>query len=151
MHKLHPAHDINRTIKKGDLVSLHYVGKFSDGTVFESTDKKPLRIAVGEHATIIGLEEGIIGMKIGEKKRIIVNPEKAYGKYHKDLIQELPLSKIPPEITPQVGMVLTQESKSGRTLFMRITKVNRESVVVDVNHPLAGKTVVFDVVVMNIH
>jgi len=151
MHKLQPAQDTQRVVKKGDLVSVHYIGKFSDGTVFESTYKKPLRVVVGEHATILGIEEGIIGMKIGEKKRIIVNPDKAYGKYHKDIIEELPLSKIPPEITPAVGMVLTQESKTGRTLFMRVTKVNRESIIVDMNHPLAGKTLVFDIVVMGIH
>jgi FKBP-type peptidyl-prolyl cis-trans isomerase 2 len=150
MHKLHPAHDAHRAVKKGDFVTLHYVGRLADGTIFESTDKKPLRVVVGEHATIHGIEEGIIGMKSGEKKRIVVSPDKAYGKYHKDIIEELPLSKIPPEITPSVGMVLTQESKSGRTLFMRITKVNRDSVIVDMNHPLAGKTLVFDVVVMDI-
>lgn len=150
MHKLHPAHDVHRIVKKGDFVTLHYVAKFADGTVFESTDKKPLRVAVGEHATIQGIEEGIIGMKVGEKKRIVVSPDNAYGKYHKNLVEELPLSKIPPEIIPAVGMVLTQESKTGRTLFMRISKVNRDSVVVDMNHPLAGKTLVFDVVVMDI-
>ncbi len=60
------------------------------------------------------------------------------------------MNKIPPEITPVVGMVLTQESKSGRTLYMRITKVNKDSVIVDMNHPLAGKTLVFDVVAMHI-
>ncbi|MFA6888858.1 MAG: FKBP-type peptidyl-prolyl cis-trans isomerase [Candidatus Woesearchaeota archaeon] len=151
MHKLQPSHDLPRVVKKGDLVTIHYVGKFSDGTVFETTHNKPLRLSVGEHATIQGIEEGIIGMKIGEKKRIIVSPEKAYGKYHKDLTQELPLSKIPMEITPQIGMVLTQESKTGRTLFMRIIKVNRDSVVFDMNHPFAGKTLVFDIVIMAIH
>lgn len=150
MHKLHPVHDTHRVVKKGDFVTLHYIGKFADGTVFESTSKKPLRFTVGEHAVIQGLEEGVRGMKVGEKKRIVVSPDKAYGKYHKDLVEELPLSKIPPEIIPAVGMVLTQESKTGRTLFMRITKVNRDSVVVDMNHPLAGKTLVFDVVVMDI-
>ncbi len=150
MHKLHSSHIPHRTVKKGDFVTLHYVGKLPDGTVFESTNKKPLRLVVGEHATIHGIEEGIIGMKVGDKKRIVVSPDKAYGRYHKDIIEELPLSKIPPEITPALGMVLTQESKSGRTLFMRIIKINRDSVVVDMNHPLAGKTLVFDVVVMDI-
>ena len=109
-----------------------------------------MHISVGEHATIIGLEEGLLGMKVGEKKRIIVHPEKGYGKYHKDLIQEIPLSKVPSEITPSMGMVINQESKSGRTIFMTVIKINRESIVVDMNHPLAGKTLVFDVVVMDI-
>lgn len=149
-HKLHDTHDPNKTVKLGSYVTLHYVGKFADGTVFESTDKKPLHISVGEHAVIQGLEEGLVGMRVGEKKRIIVHPEKGYGKYHKDLIEEVPLSKVPQEITPSVGMVINQETKTGRTLFMRVVKVNRESIVVDLNHPLAGKTLVFDVVVMNI-
>ncbi len=82
MHKLHYSHDANRTINRGDLVTLHYVGKFSDGTVFETTNKKPLHIVVGEHTTIQGIEEGVVGMKIGQKKRIIISRYKAYGKYH---------------------------------------------------------------------
>ncbi len=149
-HKLHTTHDANKIVKQGSFVTVHYVGKLADGTVFESTNKKPLHISVGEHATIAGLEEGLLGMRIGEKKRIIVHPEKGYGKYHKDLVQEVPLSKVPPEITPSIGMVINQETKTGRTLFMRVVKINRESIVVDLNHPLAGKTLVFDVVVMDI-
>ena len=149
-HKLHPSHDPHKAVKSGSFVTLHYVGKLADGTIFETTNKKPLRILVGEHAVIHGLEEGILGMKIGEKKRIVALPEKAYGKHHKDLIEEIPLSKIPSEITPAVGMVFTRESKTGRTLFTKIIEVKRDSVVVDMNHPLAGKTLVFDVVVMDV-
>lgn len=149
-HKLQPSHDSNKVVKKESFVTLHYVGKLADGTIFETTNKKPLRILIGEHAVIHGLEEGLLGMKIGEKKRVVVSPEKAYGKYHKDLIEEIPLSKIPPEITPSLGMVLTRELKTGRTLFTKIIEVKRESVLVDMNHPLAGKTLVFDVVVMDI-
>lgn len=149
-HKLHAVHDPHKVVKSGSFVTLHYVGKLADGTVFETTNKKPLRILAGEHAVIHGLEEGILGMKVGDKKRIVVSPEKAYGRHHKDLIEEVPLSKIPQEITPAVGMVFTRESKSGRTLFTKIIEVKRDSVVVDMNHPLAGKTLVFDVVVMDV-
>ncbi len=149
-HHLQTTHDPHKTVKHGNFVALHYVGKLADGTMFESTNERPLRLHVGEHATIIGLEEGVVGMHIGEKKRIIVHPDKGYGKYHQDLIQELPLSKVPREITPSVGMVINQESKSGRTIYMKVVQVNRESIIVDMNHPLAGKTLVFDVVVMDI-
>ncbi len=149
-HKLHSTHDPHQTVKKGNYVTIHYVGKFADGTIFETTNKKPLRFLVGEHTTIQGLEEGIVGMKVGEKKRIITPPEKAYGKHHKDLVQEIPLSKIPREITPSVGMVLKKEAKSGTMIYTKIIKINRESVIIDMNHPLAGKTLVFDVVVMGI-
>lgn len=149
-HKLHHTHDPNKIIKQRSFVTLHYVGKLADGTIFESTNQKPLRIHIGEHAVIHGLEEGVLGMRIGERKRIIVHPDKGYGKYHKDLIQEIPLSKIPQEITPSLGMVINQESRSGRTIYMKVIKIERESIVVDMNHPLAGKTLVFDVVVMDI-
>lgn len=149
-HHLQTTHDPNKTVKQGNLVTLHYVGKLADGTIFESTNERPLRLHIGEHATILGLEEGVVGMHIGEKKRMIVHPDKGYGKYHQDLIQEIPLSKVPPEITPSIGMVMNQESKSGRTIYMKVIKINRESIVVDMNHPLAGKTLVFDVVVMDI-
>jgi FKBP-type peptidyl-prolyl cis-trans isomerase 2 len=148
--KLQPTQNINAIAKHRSLVTVHYVGKLADGSIFESTDKKPLRIFIGEHAVIQGLEEGIMGMKTGEKKRIVVQPIKGYGKYLKDLLQEVPLSKIPPEVTPQVGMMFTQNSKSGRTIFTTVKKVNVDTVVIDLNHPLAGKTLVFDLVVMNI-
>ncbi len=149
-HKLHHSHDSETVVKNGSLATVHYVGKFADGTIFETTDKKSLRIFVGEHAIISGLEEGILGMHIGEKRRIVVTPSKGYGKYHKDLIQEIPLDKIPHDITPCVGMVFTQQSKGGRTIYTKIIEVCRDTVIVDLNHPLAGKTLVFDVVVMDI-
>lgn len=149
-HKLQSTHDPTKVVKHGSFVTLHYVGKLADGTIFETTNKKPLRIAVGEHAVIRGLEEGILGMHIGDKKRIIVPAEKAYGKYHKDLEQELELNKIPPEVNPAVGVVFTQQSRSGRTIYTRITKLKKETVIIDLNHPFAGKTLVFDVVVMDI-
>ncbi len=149
-HKLHPAHDPHQTVKKGNYVSIHYIGKLADGAIFETTNTKPLRFMVGEHTTIQGLEEGVLGMKVGEKKRIIIPAEKAYGRHHKDLIQEIPLSKIPREITPSVGMVLKKEAKTGTMIYTKIIKINRESVIIDLNHPLAGKTLVFDVVVMGI-
>ena len=72
-HKLHPGHDPHQIVKKGNYVSLHYVGKLADGTIFETTNAKPLRFMVGEHTTIQGLEEGVLGMKVGEKKRVIIS------------------------------------------------------------------------------
>ncbi len=149
-HKLQHTYNHKQTVKQGSFVTLHYVAKLADGSVFESTNKRPLHISIGEHAVIQGLEEEIVGMKIGDKKKIIITPEKGYGKYQNDLVEEIPLSKVPPEITPSIGMVLTEESKTGRTLFMKVIKIHRESIVVDMNHPLAGKTLLFDVVVMDI-
>ena len=149
-HHLQSTHDPHKKVHVGSFVALHYVGKLADGAIFESTNDKPLRFHIGEHSVIAGLEEGVLGMHIGEKKRIIVHPDKAYGRYHQDLVQEVPLSKVPREITPTVGMVINQESRSGRTIFMKVIQVNRESIIVDMNHPLAGKTLVFDVVVMDI-
>jgi peptidylprolyl isomerase len=149
-HRLQAAHEPNVIAKMRSLVTVHYVGKLADGSIFESTDKKPLRIFIGEKAVILGLEEGLLGMRIGEKKKIVVNPNKAYGKYHNDLVQEMPLSKIPPEVTPVKDMVFTQQSRSGRTIYTKVIQVNRDTVIIDLNHPLAGKTLVFDLVVMDI-
>lgn len=149
-HKLQAVHDPSKIIKHGSFVTIHYVGKLADGTIFETTDKKPLHISVGEHAVIRGLEEGLLDMHIGDKKRIVVSPEKGYGKYHKDLEQEVELNKIPPEVNPAVGVVFTQQSRSGRTIYTQITKLKKETVIIDMNHPFAGKTLVFDVVVMDI-
>lgn len=149
-HHLKETSHQHKKIAVGNLVSIHYVAKLADGTIFETTEKKPLRFIVGEHTTIRGLEEGVVGMHTGEKRRIIVPPEKGYGKYHKDLTQEVPLSKIPPEVTPAVGVMFRKETQTGTTIFTRIIKVNRETVIIDLNHPFAGKTLVFDVVVMDV-
>ncbi len=149
-HKLATTHDPTKIVKPSSFVTLHYIGKLADGTIFETTDKKPIHISVGEHAVIRGLEEGLVGMHIGEKKRIVILPEKGYGKYHKDLEQEIELNKIPPEVKPQVGVVFTRQSRSGRTIYTRITKLKKETVIIDMNHPFAGKTLMFDVVVMDI-
>jgi len=148
--KLPLSHNQKQTIQPGTLATIHYIGKLADGTVFESTKNKPLRVFVGEHAVIQGLEEGIIGMHIGEKRRVIVQPNKGYGKHLKDLIQEIELNKVPREVTPAVGMVFTKQSRSGRTIYTKIIQVKRDTVIIDMNHPLAGKTLVFDVVVMDI-
>jgi|TARA_B110000438_G_C15803972_1_gene646428 FKBP-type peptidyl-prolyl cis-trans isomerase SlpA len=132
-------------------VSVHYTGKLKDGSIFDSSvDREPLSFTVGEGKLIPGFENGIVGMKVNEKKLIEIPSNEAYGDVRDELIQEVAKTNLPEELTPEVGMQLQSNAEDGSTLLVTIVKVEDESVVVDANHPLAGKDLVFDIEVVDI-
>ena len=132
-------------------VSVHYTGKLKDGSVFDSSvDREPLNFTVGEGQLIPGFEQGIVGMQVNEKKLIEIPSNEAYGDVRNDLIQEVAKTNLPPELTPEVGMQLQSNAEDGSTLLVTIVKVEDKSVVVDANHPLAGKDLIFDIEVVDI-
>lgn len=132
-------------------VSVHYTGKLKDGSVFDSSvDREPLSFTVGEGKLIPGFENGIVGMQVNEKKLIEIPSNEAYGDVRDELIQEVSKSNLPKELSPEVGMQLQSNAEDGSTLLVTIVKVEDESVVVDANHPLAGKDLIFDIEVVDI-
>lgn len=132
-------------------VSVHYTGKLKDGSVFDSSvDREPLNFTVGEGKLIPGFEQGIVGMQVNEKKLIEIPSNEAYGDVRNDLIQEVAKTNLPPELNPEVGMQLQSNAEDGSTLLVTIVKVEDKSVVVDANHPLAGKDLIFDIEVVDI-
>jgi len=133
-------------VKKGDKVKVHYTGKLEDGTVFDSSqDKQPLEFTIGEGQIIPGFEDGVVGMDIGDKKSLTIPPEKAYGDNRDDLIIEVNKTDIPENIKPSVGQQLQIKQPDGNVIGVTITGMADESVTLDANHPLAGKTLQFDV------
>jgi FKBP-type peptidyl-prolyl cis-trans isomerase SlyD len=140
----------DRVIKDGMMVSFEYTLKSSDGKVMETTKgREPLRYIHGQKMMIPGLEKELTGMKIGGEKHVTVKPEDAYGKINPNAVQEIPKEKIPPNGL-KVGAVLAAKSPEGMVVSMTVRQIKEKTVVLDMNHPMAGKTLVFDVKVVDI-
>ncbi|HZJ35507.1 MAG TPA: peptidylprolyl isomerase [Gillisia sp.] len=138
-------------VKENDTVKVHYTGKLADGQVFDSSEgKDPIEFTLGQGQLIPGFEKGLINMKLNEKKTINIPKDEAYGDSREALIQEVQKSELPEEIKPEVGMGLVSKSQDGREMNLVVAEVKEESIVVDGNHPLAGKDLVFDLEVVEI-
>jgi FKBP-type peptidyl-prolyl cis-trans isomerase 2 len=140
-------------VEKGKKVKVEYEGKLEDGTVFDSSEKhggEPLEFEIGAKQIIPGFEDGIIGMEKGEEKEIKIEPKDAYGEYNKDLIKKVPKDQLPKEPEPQKGMTLVVGLPNGAQLPAKIVEVTDTDVSIDVNHPLAGKTLIFKIKVVEI-
>ncbi len=140
-----------KTVKRGDIILLHYTGYYKDGKVFDSTHKKnPIPVKVGAGEIIKGLEEVILGMQLGEKKTVTIEPEKGYGDYHNNLSMEIRKEKIPDDISLEIGIQLSLVDKQGIAHPVTVKKILDESVKMDANHPLAGRSLVFELEVVEI-
>ena len=133
--------------KDGDTVKVHYTGKLEDGSVFDSSkDRDPLEFKLGSQSVIVGFENGILGMEVGETKSITISPEDGYGPTRKELVSTVEKRLFDEQnLTPEVGKTLQIPQQDGRQYNVRITAVEDDSVTLDGNHPLAGKTLTFDV------
>ena len=140
-----------RQVKKGDTVKVHYHGKLTTGETFDSSDgKQPLEFKVGDGDVIKGFEEGVMGMKIGDKKTIQIPAEDAYGNKNEEMMIEFPKDRFPSDMNPEVGMPLTMSNGAGQNFRVTITEVKDDSVILDANHPLAGEELIFDMELVEI-
>jgi len=132
--------------KDGDKVKIHYTGKLDDGTVFDSSEgREPLEFTLGDGKIIPGFEKGTLGMEVGEKKSISIQPEDAYGQYRDDLKAQVKKSEFPEGTDPAVGQVYQMQQPDGQAIDLRVIGIEGEEVTLDANHPLAGKTLTFDI------
>jgi peptidylprolyl isomerase len=137
--------------KKGDVVKVHYTGKLTDGTQFDSSvGGEPLQFAVGGGQMIAGFDAAIPGMKAGEKKTVTIPAAQAYGEYDETLVFEVDRSQLPGNINPQVGMQLQMTQNTGNVIVVTIKKLNETTVTMDANHELAGKDLVFELELVEI-
>jgi FKBP-type peptidyl-prolyl cis-trans isomerase 2 len=138
-------------VKENNTVKIHYTGKLQDGQVFDSSlEREPLEFTIGGGQIIPGLESGLIDMKVNDKKTIEIPQAEAYGDVKEELFQEVPKDQLPQEITPEVGMGLVAKNPDGSERQLRVAEVKDSSIIIDANHPLAGKDLIFDVEVMEI-
>lgn len=134
------------TAKTGDTVKVHYTGRLDDDTVFDtSSGKSPLEFTIGEGHLIKGFENGLIGMEVGEKKNLVIPPEEAYGQNDEKLTTKVSRKHLPDSVQPAIGMQLQVKQNDGSTFVVWISGMDEETVTLDANHPLAGKTLNFDV------
>ncbi|MGM5481723.1 MAG: FKBP-type peptidyl-prolyl cis-trans isomerase [Nanobdellota archaeon] len=133
-------------VENGNLVKIHYTGSFEDGSVFDSSEgKDPLEVLAGRGMLIKGFDQELVGMKVGDEKEIDITPENGYGDRRDDLIRDIPTSELGDEIKPEVGMTLGVKAPTGQVFPAVITDVKDDKIVLDANHPLAGKNLHFKV------
>jgi len=139
--------------KEGLFVSLDYEGRLESGEVFDSSKhgdhSHPLEFQVGSGQVIPGFDSAVKGMKVGEEKEFKIIPSEAYGEYNPQLTKEIPRNTLPKEQEPKVGMTLLVGTPQGQ-FPVTITKVSNENVTIDLNHPLAGKTLIFKIKVIGL-
>ncbi len=135
------------TVKKGDKVTLDYIGSLNDGTVFDSSKNHdtPLSFVVGSGQVIKGFDEAVLGMKVGDQKKFTLPPAEAYGEINPQLFQEVPIKTLSPDPEPEVGMALIIGSPSGQRMQAVISEIKDDVITLNLNHPLAGKALTFDI------
>lgn len=138
-------------VKNGDSIKVHYTGSLDDGTVFDSSQgRDPLEFTVGSGQIIKGFNDAVLGMKVGEEKKIEISAAQAYGEKNPQLLRKVPKTALPKDRVPQVGMVLGLVRADGMQTEARIIEVTEEDVTIDLNHPLAGKTLHFTITLVEI-
>jgi peptidylprolyl isomerase len=137
--------------KKGDTVRVHYTGKLTTGEQFDSSaGREPLEFEVGAGMMIKGFDEAVVGMAIGDKKTVTLQPAEAYGERFDEMIIEFPRANFPADLVPELGMQLMMNNGAGQQFPVTIAEVKEEVVVLDGNHMLAGKELVFDIEMVEI-
>ncbi|MGB7393149.1 MAG: peptidylprolyl isomerase [Pricia sp.] len=139
-------------VKNDDTVKVHYTGKLIDGQVFDSSVERgePIKFTMGQGQLIPGFEKGLVDMEVNEKKTINISKDEAYGEVKDELIQKVPKEQLPEDIKPEVGMGLTSKTQNGQDVNLIVKEVNEDTITVDGNHPLAGKSLIFDLEVVEI-
>lgn len=139
----------NEQIEQGDKVKVDYEGKLDSGEVFDSTKhgdhSHPLEFSVGGGQIIPAFEEAVKGMAEGEEKSFTIKPADAYGEYNAQMKKELPREQVPLETEPQEGMMLEVKTPDGQRFPVKIDSFDEKKIVLDLNHPLAGQNLNFDI------
>jgi FKBP-type peptidyl-prolyl cis-trans isomerase 2 len=138
-------------VKSGDTVKVHYHGRLTDGTTFDSSaGREPLQFEVGSGMVIPGFDSGVMGMVVGDKKTIQIPVAEAYGPKNPDMIVAFPVSEFPEDMDLEVGMRLNMTNSEGHVIPVVVTEIGEENVMLDANHPLAGEDLVFDIELVEI-
>lgn len=141
-----------KKVEKGHFVKVCYTARLESGEVVDHTDKcNPIEIEVGAGDLIQGFENALIGMAQNEKKTITLTADEAYGPRDEDLTQSFVRSDLPADFQPQVGEVIVIENPEGDQILATITMIEDQDIVVDLNHPLAGQSLTFDIEVAEIN
>ena len=138
-------------VEAGRTVKIHYSLSVADEIVESTQGKEPLEYVQGKGDLLPKLEEALVGMKKGDKKIVTLSPQDGYGDVDPEAFRELPISVLPENVEPQEGLVLELESSDGDKIPAVIMEIQKDTIIVDLNHPLAGEELKFDVEIVDIH
>lgn len=138
------------TVANNLVVGLAYKLTVDGEVLDEASDKDAIQFLQGHRNIIPGLESELSGMKLGESKKVVVSPEGGYGEVDEEQIEEVAREDFPPDVEPEVGMELGMKDEEGHQLYGRILEIEDDHIVMDFNHPLAGKELHFDVKVVSL-
>ncbi|HTQ63313.1 MAG TPA: peptidylprolyl isomerase [Puia sp.] len=140
-----------QTVKAGDKVKVHYHGRLTNGTSFDSSEgRQPLEFTVGSGMVILGFDNGVKGMKVGDKKTIEIPVNEAYGPKDPKMVLDFPKNRFPEDLNPEVGLQLYMNDSSGQQFPVVIVEIKGDTVILDANHPLAGEDLIFDLELVEI-
>jgi peptidylprolyl isomerase len=143
-----------RKVQIGDVVSIHCIGRLKNGEVFENTyEREPFVFQVGSPEVIPGLSEALIGMEEGEEKEVFIPSEKAFGQRDENLVKAIPKEALNLDVEPEPGLMLNLivDSPQGQmNLPAVIVDVSDKEIVLDLNPPLAGEDLVFQIKLLKI-
>lgn len=132
-------------IQNGDKVSVHYIGKLADGSIFDSTvGEEPFVFTLGEDDLIDGFVNAIQTMDVGEKKTVTIGVEEAYGEWHDDMVIEVPRSEMPDDMDLKVGDELEVTDEEEEPMLVMVSELTDDTVTLDGNPPLAGEALTFE-------
>ena len=146
----------NRLIEAGDKVTLHYKGTFQDGEEFDSSYERnaPVTTVVGSGQLIPGLEDALVGLDVGGTKTVTVTPEQGYGDRYEERVAEVPRENFPEDVVaglePGAIVPLSNSDQPGRAFPATVLEVSEEFIRLDLNHPLAGQDLTFEVEVLSV-
>ncbi len=139
------------SISEGDTVQIEYTGKLKDGTVFDQTEEgQPFQFTVGSGDIIPGFEEAVKGMEADEEKTVDIKASDAYGERDESRVQQYSRESLPDDFEPQKGQVLALQDEEGRQIPVSVVDFTDETITVDLNHPLAGEDLIFDIKIVDV-
>ncbi|MCP4023078.1 MAG: peptidylprolyl isomerase [Desulfobacteraceae bacterium] len=140
---------MTQEVKSGDTIKVDYTGKFENGDVFDTSEgKTPLKFTVGAGMLIKGFDQAVMGMQVGDKKTITVQPEEGYGIRNEEAFVDIPRANIPEDIPLTEGLAITLSDPDGRPIPAMVAEITDDNVKMDLNHALAGKVLEFDIKVV---
>ena len=138
--------------EKGSKVKVHYTGTLTDETIFDrSRQIEPMEFEVGAGQKIAGCEAAVEGRKVGESKKVNIPATEAYGPKNEEAMIKVAKTQLPEGMNPEVGMQLEASQPDGRTQVLVVAEVMETEVVLDANHPLAGKDLIFDIELVEVN
>lgn len=145
------SHHHGMSVQNGDTIRVHYIGELTDGTRFDSSEgRDPLEFTVGSGMVVPGFDAAVLGMEIGETKSVTILPAEAYGEKTDEMTVDIPRAEFGEEFTANPGEQLMIQLGDGNQIPVTITKIDENTVTLDANHPLAGKTLVFTITLAEI-